>query len=100
MIPEDTKYEIKLEAIEEKQWEATIEKSFLKQQVLVTGNQGTVFLDELPDIDDQGDESQDSKHQFRGFKVQRRGVAVAEQLMVIQSLLMSLRQEVIQMKAS
>ena len=75
--------------------------------MLDTEKQGTVFLDKLPGIGNQRDEPKGneignkvnkngrltSRNDCRGIEFQRQGVLVSECLM--QSLLMSLRWEVI-----
>jgi hypothetical protein len=98
MVPEDVKNEIKKGLGEVRTWETNSEKNpIIQQQVLVTGNQGSVFLDEILDSVDQANDLEENG--VGNNREIRRGFSVAEQLMVIQSSLMSLRREVIQMKA-
>jgi uncharacterized protein involved in exopolysaccharide biosynthesis len=64
----------------------------------VTGNQGSVFLDNILESGDQGNGFQENGV---GNNIQiQQGILVKEQLMVIQSSLMSLRREVNQTKAA
>jgi hypothetical protein len=65
--------------------------------VLVTGNQDSVFLDKILD---SGDRANDLEENGVGKQRDSTRFLVAEQLMVIQSSLMSLRKEVIQMIAA
>jgi hypothetical protein len=61
MVPEDVKNEIKKGLGEVRTWETNSEKNpIIQQQVLVTGNQGSVFLDEILDSGDQANDLEEN----------------------------------------
>jgi hypothetical protein len=68
-----------------------------KQQALVTGNQGSVFLVK---IQESGDGNNFWENGVGNNGQIQRGILMTEQLMAIQLSLMALRREVIQMKAA